>query len=258
MREFGAFAAGQVRASGFALFVFAGAYLTQFQPLPRYDVLLVLCLGYQAWLLRTGRESRHESLAIAAFHLLGLGLELYKVRLGSWSYPEFAYTKIAGVPLFSGFMYAAVASYVFRAWRIFDLRFERWPSLPVLALVCAAIYSNFYLNRYFDSRWWIAAATLLAFVRTTVDFRAVPDRERRMRMPVAFVLIGFFVWVAEHILTFLRIWVYPHQREEWNWVSLGKLSSWILLTVVSVSIAVEWKRREHLHVKSIRNAGGTS
>ena len=254
MREFGAFIWGQIRASGFALFIFASAYLTQFQPLPRYDVLLALCLGYQFWLLKSGRESKHESIAICAFHILGVCLELYKVRLGSWSYPEFAYSKFNGVPLFSGFMYASVASYVFRACRIFDLKFEKWPSLLAIILVTAAIYSNFYLNRYFDSRWWIAAATLLAFARTKVHFQALPERTRWMPMPLSFLCIGFFVWMAEHVCTYLGIWVYPHQREGWEWVSLGKLSSWVLLTVVSVSIAVEWKRREPSIVQQTSNA----
>lgn len=43
------------------------------------------------------------------FHLIGLALEIFKVHMGSWSYPEEGYVKIFGVPLYSGFMYASVA-----------------------------------------------------------------------------------------------------------------------------------------------------
>jgi len=37
--------------------------------------------------------------------------------------------RIMGVPLFSGFMYACVGSYMARVWRIFDFRFDRFPPL---------------------------------------------------------------------------------------------------------------------------------
>ena len=35
--------------------------------------------------------------------------------------------RIGGVPLFTGFMYAAVGSYLVRVYRLFDLRFDRYP-----------------------------------------------------------------------------------------------------------------------------------
>src|SRR3712207_8122890 len=54
---------------------------------------------------------------IFGFHLVGLALELYKVRQGSWSYPDTGLATVGGVPLYSGFMYAAVGSYVCQADR---------------------------------------------------------------------------------------------------------------------------------------------
>jgi uncharacterized membrane protein YoaT (DUF817 family) len=33
------------------------------------------------------------------------------------------------VPLFTGFMYAAIGSYIARCWRLFDFRFTRHPPL---------------------------------------------------------------------------------------------------------------------------------
>jgi uncharacterized membrane protein YoaT (DUF817 family) len=55
-------------------------------------------------------ETIDELKVICLFHIIGLILELYKVHMGSWSYPEEGWSKIQGVPLYSGFMYASVAS----------------------------------------------------------------------------------------------------------------------------------------------------
>jgi hypothetical protein len=54
-------------------------------------------------------------------------MEVFKVKAGSWAYPEPAWTKFGGVPLFSGFMYASVASFLIQVWHRLDLRMERWP-----------------------------------------------------------------------------------------------------------------------------------
>ncbi len=58
-------------------------------------------------------ETLDELKAICLFHLIGFVLEVFKTSAGirSWVYPDFAYSKVLGVPLFSGFMYAAVGSY---------------------------------------------------------------------------------------------------------------------------------------------------
>ena len=71
-------------------------------PIPRYDALLwyVVLLTLAFWAL--GWESGREIAVIAAFHVLGLALELFKVRMGSWSYPGEAWTKVGGVPLYAG------------------------------------------------------------------------------------------------------------------------------------------------------------
>jgi len=52
---------------------------------------------------------------------------LFKTSAGSWLYPEPSLLRIGGVPLFSGFMYAAVGSYIARVWRICDFRFTHYP-----------------------------------------------------------------------------------------------------------------------------------
>src|SRR5690606_15973009 len=97
--------------------------------LPRYDWLLIICLAMQVWMLRSGLETHDELKVITVFHLIGLALELFKVRMGSWSYPEEGWTKVGGVPLYSGFMYASVASYLCQAWRRMKVELVHWPPL---------------------------------------------------------------------------------------------------------------------------------
>jgi len=210
--------------------------------IPRYDLMLLLCIGFQALVVWRGIETLDELKVICLFHLLGLSMEIVKVHYGSWSYPGAGYLRIGGVPLFSGFMYASVASFMCQAWRRLDLVMVRWPSPTVAIPIAAAIYVNFYTNLFLpDARWVILPALLLAFRRTWVEY--TPSRIRR-RMPilVAFGLIAFFIWLAENIGTFLAAWRYPSQHHGWQPVYLQKLSSWYLLVIVSLLIVVELKR----------------
>jgi len=68
--------------------VFLGLALAKVLPLPipRYDALLVyfLVLTFGFWALRL--ETWREVLVIFAFHLVGLGLEMFKVHTGAWNY----------------------------------------------------------------------------------------------------------------------------------------------------------------------------
>jgi uncharacterized membrane protein YoaT (DUF817 family) len=66
----------------------------------------------------------------------------------AWIYPEAAIFRIGGVPLFSGFMYASIGSYIARSWRLFDFRFTRHPPLRTLTLLSAGIYANFDAHHY--------------------------------------------------------------------------------------------------------------
>lgn len=45
-------------------------------PIPRYDLLLLLCLAAQALFLRIGYETMREFKVIMAFHGIGLVLEI--------------------------------------------------------------------------------------------------------------------------------------------------------------------------------------
>ncbi|NGQ94801.1 DUF817 domain-containing protein [Brevibacillus sp. SYP-B805] len=210
--------------------------------LPRYDLLLLLCLLMQVWMVRSGLETRDELKVITVFHLIGLLLEIYKVHMGSWSYQEDAYSKIFGVPLYSGFMYASVASYLCQAWRRLDVTVTNWPRAYVTVPLAAAIYFNFFTHHYIpDFRWFLTAAIFLIFWRSHVGF-SVGDLRLKMPLTLSYVLIGFFIWVAENIATLLGAWQYPNQRESWHLVHLSKISSWFLLVIVSFIIVAQLKQ----------------
>src|SRR5690606_21640053 len=98
-------------------------------PLARYDFLTLAALAIQIAMLWLRLETLDEAKTILAFHVVGTVMEIFKTAAGSWIYPEEAMLRIGGVPLFSGFMYAAVGSYLARVWRIFDMRFEPFPRM---------------------------------------------------------------------------------------------------------------------------------
>ena len=220
--------------------------------LHRYDLILVICLIVQIVLYKTGLETKDELKVIAVFHLVGLCLELFKTHLHSWAYPEAAWSKIAGVPLYSGFMYASVASYLCQAWRRLQVTLSSWPPTWAAWALCGGIYANFFTEHWLpDARWLLAGLIVLVFRRTWVSFTVCAKNSRpetyRMPMTVAFVLIGFFVWVAENIATYYGAWQYPNQSGGWHPVSLAKISSWSSLVVFSFLIVAQLK-----HVKELR------
>ena len=219
--------------------------------LPKYDALLLIAISIQAWMVWTKLETWDELKAITVFHLIGFALEAFKVSgsIQSWSYPDFAYSKVFGVPLFSGFMYAAVGSYIIQAWRLFDMRIRHHPSYWLATLAALMIYVNFFTHHYIgDYRWYIGAFVLGLYSRTRVIFRPL-DRDRWMPLLLGFVLTGFFIWLAENIGTFFGVWRYPNQIGAWATVHIGKWSSWAMLVVMTFTIIVNLKHvKETIHV----------
>ena len=252
--EFLYFGAKCARACLFAGLFFGAVFLVPRGGLlgvPRYDLLLVIALAIQGWMLWARLESWDEVKAITLFHLIGFCLEVFKTSpaIGSWSYPDFAYTKAFGVPLFSGFMYAAVGSYIIQAWRLFDLRIRHHPPYWMAALIAVAIYANFFTHHFIgDYRWYLAACALGLYARTRVVYRPY-DRDRTMPLLLSFVLIGFFIWLAENVSTFFSIWRYPDQLGAWTTVHWSKWSSWSLLVVMTFTIVANLKHiKARVHV----------
>src|SRR6185436_17703435 len=131
LKEFIIFGLKQARACVFAGSFFVLLFISSHIPLfglPRYDFLFIAAVLIQAVLYFTKLETKDEVKVIFLFHIIGLDLELYKTspHIGAWSYPEAGYLKIATVPLYSGFMYAAVGSYISQAWKIFKLEFTNY------------------------------------------------------------------------------------------------------------------------------------
>ena len=246
----------EAKACAFAVVIFAGLAVSNWVPLPvaRYDALLAygILATLAFWLLRL--ETGREVLGTLAFHVTGLAFEMVKVRLGSWEYPEQAWTKVAGVPLYSGFMYAAVGSYIARAWRLFDLRLTRYRPWPT-AVLAVLVYANFITHHVIaDLRVVLAVLLLAATWGTWVHFTVATTRYR-MPLSVSFVLIGFFLWLAENVSTIFEAYRYPDQADGWTMVHVGKLGSWALLVVVSFVLVANWKT-SHLREESLRHPAG--
>ncbi len=198
----------------------------------RYDALLIYALGLQALFLVTGMESWREVRVILLFHLTGTAMEIFKVDAGSWAYPGAGAMKLWGVPLFSGFMYAAVGSYMARVIRLFDMRFAPYPPLWLATGLAVAIYVNFFSHHFLpDIRIALFAATVLIFWRTRIWF-TIGASTLWMPLPLAALCSSLFLWLAENIGTRTRTWLYAGQDSS-HWVSLAKMGSWYLLLYVS-------------------------
>lgn len=202
-------------------------------PLTRYDFLFLAALAIQAMLLLLRMETVREAQIVFVFHVIGTVMELFKTNVGSWVYPEPSLFHIGAVPLFSGFMYASIGSYLARVTRIFDLRYSRYPDRRLTAVLAVLIYVNFFSHHYLpDIRVLLFLLAAIAFGPTCVYFRPY-RKSRRMPLLLGFALIALFIWAAENIGTFTTVWLYPHQAQAWELVRLGKYGSWFLLMIIS-------------------------
>jgi uncharacterized membrane protein YoaT (DUF817 family) len=201
--------------------------------LARYDFLFISALGIQLSMLAFRLETLGEAKVILIFHIVGTAMEIFKTSAGSWIYPEENFFRIGGVPLFSGFMYAAVGSYLARISRIFDMRYDHYPPVWATLLLAVAIYVNFFAHHFtVDIRLGLFAATALLFLRTTVHYRVFRFRHR-MPLLLGFLLVSLFIWFAENIGTWSRAWLYPGQDAGWTPVPIAKLGAWYLLMIIS-------------------------
>lgn len=201
--------------------------------LARYDALFIGALLIQAALLFFRLETLQEAKVILVFHVIGTIMELFKTHMGSWQYPEANLIRLGGVPLFSGFMYAAVGSYIARVTRIFNMSYERYPPRWATFVLGSVIYLNFFTHHFFfDLRGLLFLATGALFGSYRVYFTP-GKKQRHMPVVVGFCLVTFFIWLAENVGTFGMIWLYPQQKTGWHIVALAKMGSWFLLMVIS-------------------------
>lgn len=213
-----------------------------FESFPRYDFLLLAAVAMQVFMLVSHLETWREAGVIVVFHALALGLEAFKTSSAvyAWRYPEAFVVGVGGVPLFVGFMYGAVGSYITRAWRIWQFRFSAFPRRLAALPLAAAIYVNFFTHHFtFDARWVLLALSALLFGRVIVQVR-LAGMEYRVPLMFGLLAVAALVWAAENIGTYCGIWLYPFQEDGWRVVPLSKLTAWFLLGLVSfvlVSIA---------------------
>ena len=201
-------------------------------PLYRYDFLVIVAIGLQALFLALKLETWEEARVILLFHATGTAMEIFKVHAGSWAYPELGYLKLWGVPLFSGFMYASVGSFMARVIRVFDMRFAPFPPYWSTVVLAVAIYVNFFAHHYLpDIRMVLFVATVVMFWRTRIWF-CIGDNLYWMPLPLAAFLSSIFLYIAENVGTMTGTWVYSGQARL-ELVSLGKLGSWYLLLYVA-------------------------
>ena len=201
--------------------------------LARYDFLFLGALGIQAFLLLLRMETIREAEIIFIFHAIGTAMEFYKTQIGSWTYPEPCLFHVGHVPLFSGFMYASIGSYIARITRILDMRYARHPGRGLMIVLAVMIYINFYTDHFApDIRGFLFLLAGAAFGPTWVYYR--PYRQwRRMPLLLGFGLIAFFIWLAGNIGTFAIVWRYPNQIGGWQLVHFAKYGSWYLLMIIS-------------------------
>ncbi|MEY2864664.1 MAG: hypothetical protein RLY58_2371 [Pseudomonadota bacterium] len=202
----------------------------------RYDFLLCYAVLIQIFLIYFKLESWREVAVIAVFHVLAMLMELFLTspRIGSWHYPEAGVLRINNVPLFAGFMYSAVGSFLARSLRLFSVSFDHLPPFFALWGLALLSYVNFFSHHFYpDLRLILFAVSLTLFWHTRIHLRLGHTQQKIDFLPLLLGLAGM-VWVAENIATFSNIWLYPSQVNHWHWVGVGKVGSWYLLLLLSL------------------------
>ncbi len=251
LHEFLIFGLKQARACVFAGSFFVLLFLSHYISigLPRYDFLFLAAIFIQIVLVLTKIETIDEVKVILLFHVVGFCLEVFKTNpaIGSWSYPEPGYFKLFNVPLYSGFMYAAVGSYGSQAWKLFKFNIVRHPPYWQGVVLCVLIYLNFFTHHFIpDFRYILMLMVFIVFRKTSIEFYPT-DKKRTIPLVLGFGLVAFFIWIAENIATFFGAWKYPDQLVTWSTVSFNKVGSWSLLVIISFVIVAYLK-----HVKAVR------
>lgn len=248
LHEFLIFGAKMARSAlygGMLLTMILVSSCFEFSWMARYDMLFVGAILIQMTLLVLKIESWRETRTILIFHVVATIMELFKTHpeIGSWQYPEACFFKIGNVPLFTGFMYSAVGSFIARSWKVMGLTYNHFPKKQYIVPLAVLIYLNFFTHHFvLDIRNALFVLTAMLFFKTQVRF-FVYQKERRMPMLLAFFLISFFLWIAENIGTYGNVWLYPGQVDTWHLVSFHKMGAWYLLMIVSFVLVALEKRR---------------
>lgn len=243
-----------LRASYFGAFLLSLFLLTEVIAVPfisRYDFIFLAAVLFQVCALLFRFEQLREFLVILVFHVLATVMELFKTApaIGSWTYPgvHAAFFVLGTVPLFTGFLYSAIGSYISRAFTFLKLSYEHFPPYYHLWILAVLIYVNFFTHHFvYDIRYVLFAYIFIIFWNTRVYFQ-VYEKRRHLPFLLTVALTAGCVWIAENIGTFTKIWLYPNQIGQWQLVPLAKTESWFLLLILSFALVsiVYRKRLQH-------------
>jgi uncharacterized membrane protein YoaT (DUF817 family) len=199
----------------------------------RNDFLFLYAICIQILLVLLKIETLKEVKIIFIFHFVATILEIFKTNMWSWEYIWDGFFMIQNVPLFTGFMYSAVWSYMMRVWRLFDFQFSHFPKLLSLNIFVLFVYINFFSHHYiYDFRYILLFVSLILFYKSIIYFK-VNNKYLKMPLLIWFFLVWLFIWFAENIATFYSLWQYPNQENGWELVSFHKILAWYLLMLLS-------------------------
>ncbi|MEM7600765.1 MAG: DUF817 domain-containing protein [Verrucomicrobiota bacterium] len=240
LREVIWFGKTQIFACLFVILLLGGLLISRYwlpdAAVSRSDWLFFYALLLQGALIAFRLEHKDEVVVILAFHALATLMEWFKTspEIGSWAYPdEGVIFRVYQVPLFAGFLYSSVGSYIARSWRLFEFQFLRYPPVGLTVILALLAYGNFFTHHFtVDIRWYLIGASFLMFGRTTILFRT-GKTYRRMPLLVALGFVALAIWGAENLGTYARAWIYPGQEDGWEMVSLQKFWAWYLLMLLS-------------------------
>lgn len=251
--DFFTFIGKQAYACIFGIFLVFMIILTKYYyPLEgimyRYDFLFLSAILFQVFLILTKLEEWKEVWIIMIFHFVAMGMEIFKTHpsIGSWQYPEWFDLGIMNVPLFAGFMYSAVGSYLARVWRIFEFEYEHYPKKITTLLIALMIYINFFTHHFIiDLRWFLILWIVCTFGFSTIYYK--PNKKYySMNLVLGFWLVSTVIWIGENIATYMNIWLYPYQKNWWHMVGTEKITAWFLLMIISfVLVSLLRTPKEH-------------
>jgi uncharacterized membrane protein YoaT (DUF817 family) len=66
-------------------------------------------------------------------------------------------------------------------------------------------------------------------------------------------LVSLFIWFAENIGTYTRVWLYPHQVYGWTLVSFQKITAWFLLLFLSFVLVTLIHQIDEVENKKLKN-----
>lgn len=168
----------------------------------------------QAILIASKYESRTECKVILIYHLLGFAMEAFKTHpsIGSWSYQYIGFFALLNVPLYSGFMYSAIGSFLFQSIHRLKLRFTNFPDFRIAIPIVLLIYINFFSHHFVPDIRYLLFGAVVAVAYKTYAYFQLDNKLYRMHALVSLFLASLCIWIAENIATFLGARVYPNQQ----------------------------------------------